>query len=52
MNLLALAPDGLRMALDLVLLRTESLLELHLVALAVAKSPGGIAIGLAFLCLC
>ena len=39
MDLLALAPDSLRVALDLILLRTESLLELHLVALAVAKSP-------------
>jgi hypothetical protein len=38
MNLLALAPDSLRMALDLILLRTEPLLELHLVALAVAKT--------------
>lgn len=38
MNLLALAPDSLRMTLDLILLRTEPLLELHLVALAVAES--------------
>jgi hypothetical protein len=39
MNLLALSPNSLRMALDFLLLRTKPLLELHLVALAVAETP-------------
>jgi hypothetical protein len=52
MNLLALAPNSLRVALDFLLLRTESLLELHLVALTVAETPRGIAVGLALLRLC
>jgi hypothetical protein len=39
MDLIALAPDSLRMALDLILLRTEPLLKLHLITLAVAETP-------------
>jgi hypothetical protein len=38
MDLLTLTPNGLRMALDLFLLRIQPLLELHLVALAVAEA--------------
>lgn len=38
MDLLALTPDSLCVALNLFLLRMEPLLELHLVALAVAET--------------
>jgi hypothetical protein len=38
-NLLALTPDSLCVALDLLLLRTEPLLQLHLVTLAVTETP-------------
>lgn len=38
-ELLRLAPHGLHVSLDLVLLCAEPLLQLHLVALAVPESP-------------
>lgn len=38
MDLLTLAPNGLYMTLDLLLLRIQPLLELHLIALAVTEA--------------
>lgn len=43
-ELIALTTDGFYVALDLILLCAEPLLELHFVALAIAESSGGVAV--------
>jgi hypothetical protein len=46
-DFLALATDCLNMALNLVLLSTESLFELYLVTFAVSEASTGVAVGFA-----